>query len=83
MSVRARVRSPLSRRMVRAAVELTQDDPDRSVTVEAIVKRLRLPRDEATVCAMAEAINRGWLIHNPGDALHTLKVGPEWRDRLN
>lgn len=79
MAARTRVRLPLSRRLVAAAVELTRDDPDRSVTAEDIVKHLRLPRNENTVIALAETIERRWLVRNQGRDVHAIKVGPEWR----
>lgn len=79
MGVRTNVRLSLSRRLAQAAVALTEDDPNRSVTVEAIVKRLRLPRNEGTVTALAEAIERRWLVPNQGRDLHTVKIGPQWR----
>lgn len=69
----------MARRIVAAAVELSGDDPNRAVTIEAILAHLEVARDMEFVGAMAEAITRGWLAVNSGEFKHTVKVGPAWR----
>jgi hypothetical protein len=68
----------LARRIVAAAADLTADDPNRAVAIEAILGHLDLARDEATVGALFEAIERGWLKVNDGPSKHTVVVGPAW-----
>lgn len=69
----------LARRIVEAAVEITGDDANRAVAIEAALERIGLDRDEAVVGALFEAIQRGWLKVNDGPDKHTVKVGSPWR----
>lgn len=70
---------PLSRRLVEAAAALTNDDPNRMTTVDAVVAALGVPEDAALVAAIAEACRLGWLKCNPGRVVHSLQVAPGWR----
>jgi hypothetical protein len=69
----------MARRIAQAAVDITGDDPMRYAGLDAIIARLGIARDEATVAALALAIDRGWLKPNSGRPIHNVSIGPTWQ----
>jgi hypothetical protein len=69
----------VARRIVETAVAMIGDDPMRYASLDAIIARLGVPRDDATIAALVLAIDRGWLKPNGERPVHAVGVGPTWR----